>query len=281
VSVEVDSVAITSTQATTTAGHTIADDFIAAKTSINDFYWLSDADHDKGNALVLSAAVEADKKIFGIGSNEAGIKATTGTDIFALCNASAYKRTFGIFSETASQYPELRWIGRCVPKNNGQTQFALKTLSGQTVDDLSEDSKTNIEAKNGNYYIEQSGVNITYTGIMFDGAPIEQRWDLDYSEARLQESMFALLVQNEKIPMTQNGINQVGSVLTTWVNQMVDEGILAANDPITGTPPAVYIPKISEISAANRQNRNMAGFVVSGYYVRGTIKIAITVNVAI
>jgi hypothetical protein len=257
----------TVTTAISTAGFTIADDIGAALEAGVNFFWVLETSHDKGTQLIAAETSNANSLYFGLSSNESDMKDNTDTDIAALIYATSNPLSFGFYSSTASNYPEAAAIGRCVPKGNGQTSFAYKELVGQTTDNLTSTERSNLLAKNCNYYVENGGANVTHPGLSFAGDPIEAMWDILYLKARSTENCYRVLVTNDKIPYTQAGFNIMGGALQKTINQMIDQGVIAPFDPDTGIPPIVSIPNIKDVSAGDRAAHRFTGFSLTAYYL--------------
>ena len=253
--------------ATTNAGFTIADDIGEALQTDMSFYWVVETSHDKGTQLIAADTCNSSGLYFGLSSNESDMKDATDTDIAALLFNESNPRAFGFYSATASNYPECAAIGRVVPQGNGQSSFAFKELSGQTADSLTATQRSNLNDKNCNYYVVNAGENMTYKGVSFAGDPIEFLWDVDYLKARCTENCYRVLLTNEKVPYNQTGFNSIGGAIQKTINQMISEGVIAANDPDTLAAPTVTIPAISSVSAGDRAAHKFSGFKLSAYYL--------------
>jgi hypothetical protein len=267
---------------TSNAGHTIQDDINESiLNDVNDYYFVVETSHDKFTQIEAAEACASQTKMFAGSASESDMKDTTVTDIAALYEAKNYRRAFMIYHGTLSEFIEAAIIGLVSVKANGSVTFAHKELTGVTADVLSSNDKTNLAGKNCNYYVTISGRDLFEKGLLPNGASIEQTWDIDYMSNIMTQYLTELLVNNDKIPMTQAGLNQVGATLQRVVNKMVTEGIFAPYDPTTLEAPKVVIPAIGDISQSDRANGVMTGFRVFASYAASAKRIEVEINVNI
>jgi len=266
---------------TSTAGWTISDDIADAITNNLKFYWLMETSHAKATQNAMAQTAQANKKYAIFSTNEANAITSNTSDIVSLLSAKNYSRTAIFYSATSNtEYIEDALLGRCIPIGNGQVTFKLKRLNGVTADNLTGSQRTFLENKNGNYFVENGGVNITYPGVSSDGSPIEFIWDIDYFEARLTEAIYSLLVSVNKLDYSDVGINQVGAVIDNIVQQMINERIFKSIDD-NGNPPKVTIPTIASIPQADKNDYILSGFAIEAEYLPASAKVKVNVNVLI
>lgn len=136
------------------------------------WYALTTETHDPDEVIELASAVQAREKIFGTSTED--INFESPTHIGARLSAAGLGRTFWIYSQNADEeYPEAAWIGGQLPYTPGSNDWIYKRLANVTVSGLSPNNQQLIENINGNYYVTVAGVNITQTGDMSDGLPID------------------------------------------------------------------------------------------------------------
>ena len=102
---------------------------------------------------------------------------------------------------------EARLAGRMLPLDPGSATYAYKTLEGVGADAWTSTERSTIEAYHGNHYASEAGVAITRPGKAGGGEWIDVVIGLAWLEARLQEAVFAALVNNPKIPYTDAGLS--------------------------------------------------------------------------
>lgn len=146
--------------------------FEASDAANSTWYALTTQTHDPDAVMALAAAVQARDKLYGTSTEDSNFESPT--HIGARLSAAGFGRTFWIYSPNADEeYPEAAWIGGQLPYTPGSNDWIYKRLAGVTVSNVSPNNQQLIENINGNYYVTVAGVNITQTGDMSDGLPID------------------------------------------------------------------------------------------------------------
>lgn len=209
----------------------------------------------------LAAWIQTSRRIAGVRTADATALDATLTDIGAVLNANSYFRTFSFYNgESATKFPEAAWMGRCLPADPGSLTWKFKTLSGIVADVLSGTGRTNLRNKKYNYYNEVGGVNITEEGWMADGSFIDEIRGTDWIHARMQEAIFAILVNLPKVPYTDKGIDIIVNEMEAVLKRAVDQGILDGNRPYGVTKPLV-----ADIAFNDRASRVLPDLKFSAY----------------
>jgi len=265
-------------QVFTTANHGIIEDLqeIVALPGGNDWYSLSIETRTQGDILNAASYIETQRKIFGVASNEGGIKTGSTTDIASKLEALSYSRSFVFFSEDQANYPEAAVFGVINPLDPGSYTAKFKTLVGIVADDLNDSELAFIKGKSANYYTKVAGVDIFQEGTVAVGEYIDTIIFVDWLQAQIEEGIFADLINNPKIPFTDIG----GAVLEKQVRAQLQKGIRVgglAADPA----PTVTVPKVADIDPLDRQARifktiefaaNLAG-AIHFTEVRGVVSV--------
>jgi len=159
-------------------------------------------------------------------------------------------RSFSFYNAGANtKYPEIAWMGRCLPAEPGSLTWKFKSLSGITVDTLSGGERSALRAKKSNYYNAVGGVNITEEGWTGDGSYIDEIRGVDWLHARMQEAIFARLVNLPKIPYTDQGVDLIINEMEAVGRRAVNQGILVEGSFV------VTKPVLSAISFNDRASR--------------------------
>lgn len=74
----------------------------------------------------------------------------------------------------------------------------------------------------------------------------------DWLAARIQERVYALLIQNDKVPFTDAGIQAVKGEILAQLQAGVARDFLAS-DP----EPTCTVPRAADVSAADKGNRQL------------------------
>jgi len=244
----------------------------------NEWYALVIETHVAEDVLLVSAAMEARRQIFGTSSEDSDIlSAISTTDIATELYDLGYQRTFIIYSDDADeQYPEAAWIGSQLPEQPGSNTWKFKPLVGVTVSSLSSTQSNAAKAKNANTYERVGGVTMTSEGRMSGGEFIDVMIFVDWLEARMRESIFFRLVNTKKIPYTQAGV----TIIENEIRRVLAEGI-AAGGLAPNPQPTVSVPSVLALSPNLRATRTLEGITFEGRLagaihfvkVRGTVTV--------
>ena len=90
------------------------------------------------------------------------------------------------------------------PLHRARPIWAYQQLPSVTAQTLTTTERTNLEAKNVNFLSTLAGVNITRYGIACGGDYIDIMRGTDWLAARIQERVYTLLLNNDKLPYTKS-----------------------------------------------------------------------------
>jgi hypothetical protein len=125
-------------------------------------------------------------------------------------------------------------------------------LSGVTVSVFTSAQISALDGKNINHYTAINDINITQQGYSASGEFLDITHGVDWFKVRLQERIYALLVNNDKITFSQ-----AGQLAYAEIQAQLEEG--EKNDVIAPNteeqPWVITIPSVSSISAANKASR--------------------------
>lgn len=244
--IDVNDSPLTVKNSTTDPG--IATDLAAIALADNDWYGLA---LDSNGALEVAAAaawVESNEKIAAFDTIDSDTGTSSTSDIMSTVKTASYKRSLVIRAKNALSYAGAAALGVNFPTDPGKATLAYKTLSGVSVPNLNTTERGYIKGKNGNFLTTMGGVNVLLFGKCGSGYFDDQRM-IDCLTARLRENLFALLVNNPKLPFSDASIDLVkGEVLAT-ISRFQPYAIL------TTPAPTVTFPKASEVSAVDKGNR--------------------------
>lgn len=232
----------------------------------NDWYGLVETEHTKSDQLLIAAWVEANEKLYFAGSEEAAIVDTTdaldATSLAYEFKNAAYTRSSVIYTTDAdTQFPEAALFGKILPKDPGSYTAKFKTLAGISADTLTDTQITNATDKYANIYTTVGGVNILQNGQVSAPEWIDIIVFIDWLKARITESVYGGLVNNDKIPFTDAGIAAIESLVTEPLALGQTRGGISDfakdDDGIQIGGFVVTVPRLSDVSSANRIARNL------------------------
>lgn len=155
----------------------------------------------------------------------------------------------GLFTaEPRTSFKEAAWAGLMLPKDPGSATWNAKTLEGVGADTWTSTERTTIEGYNGNHYATEANVGITRPGKAFGGEWLDVVRGLAWFEARLQERLFALLVNNDKIPYTDAGMSLIRAEIEAQLQEAEDRDVFDSGWSVT-------IPLVADQSTADRAAR--------------------------
>lgn len=142
--------------------------------------------------------------------------------------------------------PEACWFGKMLVKQPGSATWALKTLQAIGVYDLGGAQVTKCRNKNVNTYLSASGISITQEG-KTGGEYIDVIHGCDWLKARIQNLVFGVLANNDKVPYTDAGVQMIVAPLKQALDEAVKYGILASYE--------VEYPAVADVSNTDKGNR--------------------------
>lgn len=181
-------------------------------------------------------------------------------------------------------FPEAAWCGYMLPSDAGSETWKFKQLAGIQVTStvhLSPANEAVALGKNANLYTLLAGVGHTQQGNMASGRFIDIQRGTDWLEARIEEGLVTLLLNQPKIPYSDAGFTafyaEIASVLETGVNN----NVLAALLDDSGDFYRIVIPKAADQSTADRQNRYLPDITAEVQLAGAVHSTQITVNAKI
>jgi hypothetical protein len=207
-----------------TAGTTLEDELNKMMVEHNDFYFLLLASRVQTDIEAVAEWAGANQKLF-IAQNDITVAAA---DVVAMAANISSSRT-GIFAYQGDKDPYLdaAIVGRIAPLQPGAVTWKFKELNGVPVSQYLNADVSALHAGNVNTYIKEMGVLQTSEGKATNGSYLDIQRSKDWLKARIQESIFFLLHNAEKIPYDDSGIAQVVSKLKSVLKLAVDRGIIA------------------------------------------------------
>lgn len=257
---------------------TVSEALVAIKDENDSWYAVGITSRTQADQEALAAFIETDCRIAGVASNSADVlNPALDTDIASVLNLAGRERTFVIYSSNAdTQYPEFAWMGKVLPKDPGSVTWKFKNLSGITADNLTATNLTTLGDKKCNFYHEFGGQNITEEGWMASGEFIDVMRGVDFIQARMQEAIYSRLVNLDKIPYTNQGVDLIVNEMESVLSLAIGQEILA-NDP----EPVVNKPDVRDIAFNDRVARLLPDIEFIAYLAGAVHQVKIEGNVTV
>lgn len=190
---------------------------------------LSDA-----NNLAIAAYIESTSNsqpsTYFLQSSSSSVTSGSAGNLFEQLKDSSYSRTIG--TATAKPYTHVGIMGYAMGQTrntaNSSYTLGLKSIPGSTPDNYSSQEVSNVEANNGNLYINRGAYyNIYEKGKVFSGAWFDEIIQLDKLCNGLQLDVMDLLTSGPKIPQTNNGMARILATLEKRCQEAVKIGFIA------------------------------------------------------
>lgn len=228
---------------------------IAAVAGENDAWFaLLAGTHVAADVLALAAYIATTKKVYFTSTQDAASLANNNNAIGAQLRALGYDQTSTLYhSQADTYYPEAAWVGSQLAYTPGANTWEFKTLEGVPVDNLTTTAHTNLTNARVAYYVSVGGVNITRNSVMADGTFIDQKIGEFWTIARMQESVFGMLVRKPKVPYTDAGFTLVEAQMRSVLAQGVQNGLYASY--------RITVPRVADIPENQRLQRVAGDFL--------------------
>lgn len=232
-------------------------------------------------ADILSAAakIESLKRFLIVRTSDVDVldSADTGSVLYQL-KALNYDRTALVWNgDTSTTYIDAAWGGRMLPTIPGSENWAWKTLKGVIADQINVDG---VRTNNGNTYEVFAGRSCTGLGKVVSGEYIDIIRGVDWLKARLQENIFSLLINSEKVPMEDAGGDMVENAMREIFEQGVQNGLIRRNADGKGIY-TINVPDVASIPSADRLARYLSGITFTGELAGAINKIGIAGNLSV
>lgn len=264
------------TDAPVTADTGVAADLRAIRDYDNDWYGLMMATSSPAAIRQAAEFVEVERKIMVASTHDQGLLLAPTTDVLSEINGLNLARTHLAYHSRAGQFYGPAWMAALMPYEPGQADWKFKTLRGVTADKLTASQRANLVAKGGSFYENPiRGLDITGAATGGDGVFLDLTQLSDWTVARIQEGMVAMLAASPKVAFTDE---DGGAKITATLRNVLQQGI--ALGAIDGDPStySVVVPRRAELSPGARAARRWEGVTLT-YRPTGAVHSVDTINV--
>ena len=244
-----------------TADPGISADIDAVIAADNDWYGLIIADAQSNAQIAAAAAnIEAKIKIYGYdGIDDEILDSGVSDDVMSTLETAAYARSYGVYHPDNNAFAAAAWMGNMFPKDPGSATWKFKTLAGVPATSLSASDQSDVQNKSGNIYVTVGGVNITCNGISASNEFLDITRGVDWLRARIQEEVYAALVNNDKIPYTNLGVELIKGKIRQALEEGIAAGLLSGELNFNAGREAYLVsaPLVAAISDLDKANRSL------------------------
>ena len=261
------------------AGGALTADLGAINNADSFFYFLLLTERTKARVLEAAAWTETQDKMFFTASDEAAIIAQgTNTDLISQLKALNYFRTVAAYhAEAATEYADAAWVGRVSTTQPGSETWALKRLASVTGDKFDKTTQLTVYGKGGNTFERYSDqFSLTNQGKTVAGEWIDVIRFRDWLKDYIGTSMVQLMINRDKIPYTDGGIQLLATNLRASLRQGQTVGGIAPDEtgPDNEKLPGFNItaPRSFEVDDATKASRTV--------YLKFNARIAGAIHIA-
>jgi hypothetical protein len=219
----------------------------------NDWYAVSVSARLMANQQECAAWIQANEKLGCLTSGDDTIPNEETGDIASWAKLNNLDRVFVFYHPDAKlldssvdalnpndPIPEAAYFGKMLTKQPGSATWKFKELQNVPTYELTQGQVTNVENKNATWYMTTADIPMTSNGQVAAGEYIDVIHGLDWLKARIQNLVFTPLVQQDKVPFTDEGVQTVVSPLKAGLEEGKKNKILANYD--VSFPAAADVP---------------------------------------
>lgn len=162
----------------------------------------------------------ADAEVIAAGSN----------DVMSVMQTAAYKNVIGQYSTNPNAAASIMGYAMAANTLLPDSFYTLDSKSEPLVatENITEAQYNTIKSKNGNAYVSRGGTyNVFGPGVMANGQFFDETMGVFALTDELQRSVMDLLTSTNKVPQTDDGMNQILNVINAACQKYVNAGFLA------------------------------------------------------
>jgi hypothetical protein len=241
----------------------------AIKAENNGWYGIATSARSVLNQNDVAEWIQANEKLGVIPSGDPALTDAQAGDIASLLKSKNIDRVAVLFHPgsrladplvdtlpATEEVPEAAWLGKMFTKHPGSANYKFKSLEGVTAYTLTQSQVSTTENKNANWYMEVAGMPITSAGTVASGEYMDVIQGVDWMKARIQNLVFTPLVQQDKVPYTDEGVQIIVSSLRAALTEAVNYGILADFD--------ISYPAVADIAQDWKAQRTLPDVTFTG-----------------
>lgn len=256
---------------------TLATDLNAIKQENDSWYMLYTLYNSDAYVKAAAAWIETERKMYvaDLSASETATLAAGGGDTADDLHDLAYERTAVMYHPSPADMAGMAWIGRCISLPVGKVTWKFKRLSGVSTVPTTPTHRTNIRAKKANTYQLLGSGGQTWEGMTVDGHFVDTERGIDWLDDDMTARVFDLLSNNEIVPFTNAGRNQILGEVRASLDEGVERGILRE-----GTT-EVTAPLVEEVDDADKENRTFPDIMYSAEFAGAVHKVNLLGNITV
>jgi len=249
-----------------TADAGIATDLGAIQTYDPDWFGLCLDSNSQTEIEAAASWTQSNGKLFVAQTQDPDVAsvsvASDTTSVAAVLKSNSYTGTMLFYHRNNLDMVSGAMLGLALPSTPGSINWAYQQLAGVQAQDLTDNELGNLQASVGsptggkdvNTVTSLNAISVTRYGTSAQGEFMDVYRYALYLEARLQEDIFAALVNNSKLPMSDAGIQAIRGIVLARLEEGITIGALLASPE-----PTCDVPRAADIWSADRANRLLDG----------------------
>ncbi|HZK01327.1 MAG TPA: DUF3383 family protein [Anaerovoracaceae bacterium] len=185
----------------------------------NDWYFLTCTDNDEETVEALAEWTDAQMKAYFV-----------TTQNLKLTEEMENENTVVFYHDDKDDYVAEGLVAIGAVNDPGSITFKFKTVNGSKAAEISVTELTQLHKDGGNSYIRKMGVLQTTEGKTTSGEYIDVVMGVHWLQARMEEELMYLAVNNKKIPYSNEGIAMLIGVVTSVLQRGADRGIILKDE---------------------------------------------------
>lgn len=263
---------------TTVNGTNLQADLAAILDEDPEWYGLALAINSADAVTAAALWIEANKKAFAPMLSDTEVTDAGVTDDIASALVDlTYHRTWPIWHRHigGTEWANVAWLIANLMPDPGSYTAAFKSLAGVSVNKMRSGQETALKGKRVTKYTTQHGINVTFEGRAPSGRFSDVTRFIDWQEAEIKADGFSLLVNNPKLPFTNQGI----ATMRNGVEGSLLKGATAGG--LDRSSIVVTAPDVLATDTNDRANRLLKGIVakarLAGAIHGATVKFNVSV----
>jgi hypothetical protein len=267
--------------AVTSASYGMGDDVRRAFDASSDWYFLLNGFDDNLSIIEGVRAVEAlipGRSHISQSPDNAirDVPASAATDVAQQLVDLAFERGAIVYhplesGEKPYRAPYSQWVSDYATKLPGQVNPGRRRLRGFQFNKYTTQEEANLNDKNAARLDQFRAIEVQafLGGRAHNGRQFDLIRGLDQTTALVQIAITSLILNQDILPYTVDGINQVGNAITKVFTQLVSQGFAIENSLVLG------IPKLSDATPTQQQAGEFPAFTMDFRAQVGTNKVTV------
>lgn len=242
---------------------------------LEDTQWYALLTMFNSSACVQAAATwtQANERLYLAETQDSEVPTVSvgaATDVAKVLSVAGSERAPLIYHPIGQEFAAAAWAGRVLPLTPGSEAWKFKTLSGVSAQSYTTTHLTNCRNKRANFYYSIAGRSITSEGTTpSTSLPfVDIVRFRDWLRVRLQENLFLLLANADKVSFDDVGITKVLGVIRGVLEEARSNGAITPDFTVS-------VPKAASVNPVDKANRELKNVTFSVTYTGAVHKVVI------